>query len=125
MPFFITLILSTVLGLLSGLGVGGGSLLILWLTLVCKIDYPVAKYMNLLFFLPPALISTAVHFVQGKLSAKHILPAAAAGCVTAAVFTLLSGGWDTDILRRLFGGLLLLTAIRELRYKKQQRGPSA
>ena len=51
MPFFITLALSTVLGLLSGLGVGGGSLLILWLTLVCKIDYPVAKYMNLLFFL--------------------------------------------------------------------------
>ena len=115
MPFFITLALSTVLGLLSGLGVGGGSLLILWLTLVCKIDYPVAKYMNLLFFLLPALISTAVHFIQRKLSAKHILPAAAAGCVTAAVFTLLSGGWDTDIL----------TAIRELRYKKQQRGPSA
>lgn len=124
MPFFITLALSTVLGLLSGLGVGGGNLLILWLTLVCKIDYPVAKYMNLLFFLPPALISTAVHFVQRKLSTKDIVPAAAAGCVTAAVFTLLSGGWDTDILRRLFGGLLLLTAIRELRYKKQQRGPS-
>ena len=125
MSFFLTLLLSAVLGLLSGLGVGGGSLLILWLTLVCKIDYPVAKYMNLLFFLPPAFISVATHFVRKKLRIGQILPAAVSGCIAAAVFTLLSSSWDTGILRKLFGVLLLITALRELRYKKQQSGSKA
>lgn len=125
MSFFLTLLLSSVLGLLSGLGVGGGSLLILWLTLVCKIDYPVAKYMNLLFFLPPAFISVATNFIRKKLRIGQILPAAIAGCIAAAVFTLLSNSWDTGILRKLFGALLLITALRELRYKKQQSGSKA
>ena len=44
MPFLLTLCVSAGLGFLSGLGVGGGSLMIVWLTLVCKMDYPAAKY---------------------------------------------------------------------------------
>lgn len=122
MSFLLTLLLSLVLGILSGLGVGGGSLLIIWLTLVCKIEYPTAKYMNLLFFLPPALIATVLHFIQKKLRIKQIAPAIISGCTASAVLTLLSGGWDTNILRKLFGVLLLLTALRELRYKKRQSG---
>lgn len=123
MSFLLTLSLSLTLGILSGLGVGGGSLLIIWLTLICKIDYPTAKYMNLLFFLPPALIATVLHFIQKKLCIKQIAPAVIAGCAAASAFTLLSSGWDTGILRRLFGVLLLLTALRELRQKKEQGKP--
>ena len=123
MPFLLTVLLSLALGILSGLGVGGGSLLIIWLTLVCKIDYPTAKYMNLLFFLPPALIATILHFFQKKLRIKQIVPAIIAGCAASAALTLLSGDWDTGILRRLFGVLLLLTALRELRQKKKQGKP--
>lgn len=121
MSFLLTLLVSTGLGILSGLGVGGGSLLILWLTLVCRMDYTVAKYINLLFFLPPALISTVIHFLRGNLSVKRILPAALAGSLSAALFTMLSSSWDVDILRKLFGVLLLFTAWRELRYKNRQQ----
>ena len=52
-------------GFLSGLGVGGGSLLMLWLTTVIHMDYAVAKTVNLLFFLPTALIATLFHKKQG------------------------------------------------------------
>ena len=120
MSFFINLGVSSLLGVLSGLGVGGGSLLIIWLTLVCKLDYPAAKYMNLLFFLPPALIATIGHFLQKRLRFQKILPAVLTGCISTVAFTVLSSGWDTGILRKLFGVLLLITAFRELRYKKQQ-----
>jgi len=120
MSFFINLVVSSLLGVLSGLGVGGGSLLIIWLTLVRKLDYPTAKYMNLLFFLPPALIATAGHFLQKRLRFQKILPAVLTGCISTVAFTVLSSGWDTGILRKLFGVLLLITAFRELRYKKQQ-----
>lgn len=120
MSFFINLVASSLLGVLSGLGVGGGSLLIIWLTLVRKLDYPTAKYMNLLFFLPPALIATAGHFLEKRLRFQKIFPAVLAGCISTVAFTVLSSGWDTRILRKLFGVLLLITAFRELRYKKQQ-----
>ena len=119
MSFLLTLLISTALGLLSGLGVGGGSLLILWLTLVCKEDYSAAKYINLLFFLPPAAISTSVRLFWKQLSLKRILPAVVAGVVSAAVFTVLSSSWDVAILRKLFGALLFFTAWRELRYKEK------
>lgn len=118
MSFFVTLSVCVALGFLSGLGVGGGSLLIVWLTLVQKMDYAAAKSLNLLFFLPPALISTIGSFIQKKLPWKTIFPAAISGCFAAALFTSLSHQWDTSILRKAFGMLLLYTAFREFRYKK-------
>lgn len=122
MSFFITVCISAALGLLSGLGIGGGSLLILWLTLVVHMDYTIAKYINLLFFLPPALISTVVHLFRKELSIKKVLPAALAGGASAVLFTILSNSWNVDILKKIFGVLLLLTAWRELRYKNKQQG---
>ncbi len=125
MPFFVSLVASSILGVLSGLGVGGGSLLIIWLTLVCRQDYLTSKYINLMFFIPPALIATSIHLIRREISFKQLFPAAVAGCIAAAGFTVLSGGWNTDTLRKLFGGLLLLTAVRELKYKKQQNNLQA
>ena len=122
MSFLITVCISAALGLLSGLGIGGGSLLILWLTLVVHMDYTTAKYINLLFFLPPALISTVVHLFRKELSIKKVFPAALAGGASAILFTILSNSWNVDILKKIFGILLLLTAWRELRYKNKQQG---
>ena len=39
----IVLIVGTVLGFLSGLGIGGGSLLILWLTIVLGMEQSTAR----------------------------------------------------------------------------------
>ena len=50
--FPVALLVGTILGFLAGLGVGGGSLLILWLTVVCNTPYAAARIVNLLFFLP-------------------------------------------------------------------------
>ena len=118
MPFLLTLLISTLLGLLSGLGIGGGSLMILWLTLVEQLPFPDAKTLNLLFFLPPAILSTLIRVLRKELALKRLLPAALAGCASAFVFSRLSQGWDASLLRRLFGGLLLFAAWKELRYKE-------
>lgn len=120
MPFFLNLLVASALGFLSGLGIGGGSLLIIWLTLVCKANYQAAKYINLMFFIPSALIATGIRLAQKKLSLRPILPAAIAGCAAAAFFTFLSSTWDTNLLRKFFGVLLLLASVRELAAKKQE-----
>ena len=111
------LIVGTLLGFLTGLGVGGGSLLILWLTLVLEMSQTAARGINLLFFLPSAAISCYLRWKQGAVTLKKVLPAIFAGCAAAALFSLISTRIDLEILKKLFGILLLATGIRELCYR--------
>ncbi len=114
-PF--ALLMGLVLGWLAGLGVGGGSLLILWLTLVLNIPQSTARSVNLLFFLAAAGAVSFFRWRKGTLDFRPILPAIAAGCGTAALFAWLSTQLDVENFRKLFGILLLFTGIRELTYK--------
>lgn len=109
-----------VLGFLAGLGIGGGSLLILWLTLVLQMDPATAGTINLMFFIPSAVIACLFRFKQGKLDLKRIIPALIGGCAGAILFTLLRNGIDASVLRKPFGILLLLTGIRELFYRPRK-----
>lgn len=119
--FVACLAVGLVLGFLSGLGVGGGSLLVLWLTLVLGKDPAVARGVNLLFFLPAAGIACLFHKKQGRLDFREVLPAIAAGCVCAGAFSILSFRMDLELLKKMFGGLLLITGGRELMYRPKNR----
>ncbi len=117
---YFTLPVAVVLGFLAGLGVGGGSLLMLWLTIVLGVEYSVARIVNLLFFLPSALVATLFHRKQGTVDIKKILPAILAGCVAAALFSFVGKRIDAALLKKFFGGLLLLTGIKELFYRPRK-----
>ena len=116
----VMLILGTLLGFLSGIGVGGGSLLVLWLTLVMDVPAETARVINLLFFIPSALIACFFRWKHGALDIRAILPAIVSGCLSAALFSWIGNRMDTFLLKKLFGGLLILTGIRELFYKEKQ-----
>ena len=116
----VSLLIGTVLGFLSGLGVGGGSLLVLWLTLVLGTDPQTARSINLLFFLPSAFISCLLRKKQGILKVKKILPAIAAGCISAWILSGISATMDTALLKKYFGFLLLTAGIRELFYRPRK-----
>ena len=109
------------LGFLSGIGIGGGSLLMLWLTLVLEMPQPTARMLNLLFFLPTALIASLFRWKQGALEIKKILPAVVAGSISAALFSCISRQADTELLKKLFGVLLLITGLRELFYRPKDQ----
>lgn len=115
--FPVILAVGTALGFLSGLGTGGGSLLILWLTLVLHMSQTDARSINLLFFIPSALIACLFRRKQGVLDFRKILPAIAAGCAAAALFSWVGLQLNTGLLKKAFGILLLFTGIRELTYK--------
>jgi len=119
--FPIALAVGTVLGFLTGLGVGGGSLLLLWLTLVMDMPPEAARSINLLFFLPSSLISTLLRRRQGAVDRKNAVPAAVSGCMAALVFTFIGSRLDTSLLKTLFGFLLIATGLRELFYKPKRR----
>ena len=117
----LNLLIATILGFLTGLGIGGGSLLILWLTFVLKMDPFTARGIVLLFFIPAAVISSFFRWKQGTLSITSALPAMISGCVAAIGFSFLSTIADPHVLDRLFGFILILAGIRELGYKKKRQ----
>ena len=120
----VIILVGTVLGFLTGLGVGGGSLLIIWLTAVLGMDPATARGINLLFFLPGAFIAVSFRKKQGNMKWGSILPPAAAGCIAAAVFSYLSTMINVEIIRKLFGIILLAAGIREVLWKNKCRGGS-
>lgn len=118
--FPVAVIVGVVLGFLAGLGVGGGSLLMLWLTVVLGMQYTTARTINLLFFIPTALISCFFRRKQNTLDFRKILPAMICGTVSAAVFSLLSSHLELEMLKKLFGILLVITGLRELFYRPRK-----
>ena len=105
---------------MSGLGVGGGSLLLLWLTVVLGTAQEQARLMNLMFFIPCAFTASIFHFRQGKLN----LPLTGIAVAAGLAGSLLASSWrqhlDLETLRSAFGVLFILCGIRELRYRPRE-----
>ena len=114
-PFAV--ITGIILGFLAGIGVGGGSLLILWLTLVIKLDPVAARTINLMFFITAAGSVSIFRLRRGSIHWKQILPAILLGSVGAAVCSLAGRYLDQSLIKKFFGILLLITGLRELVYR--------
>lgn len=103
-----------VCGVLSGWGIGGGSLLMVWMSAVLSMEQTAAQSVNLLYFLPTAAAALILHAKNRVIAWRAVLPAALAGALTAALGAWLAAGIDTALLRRLFGGFLILVGLSEI-----------
>lgn len=101
-------------GVLSGFGVGGGTLLLVYLSAFAGVDQRLAQGINLLYFLPAAVLALISHGKNGFLERSALLPAIGAGLLFAGLGAWTATALDTALLRRLFGGFLLLTGIGQL-----------
>ena len=110
----VTLAVGTALGFLTGLGVGGGSLLMVWLTAVLGMDAVTARSVNLLFFLPGAAVAIVFRKKQGSIQWHNVLPPALAGCIAAAVSSWFSTAVDNSWLQKIFGAVLIAAGLREV-----------
>ena len=110
LPFLV----GAVTGVLSGFGVGGGTLLLVWLTAVSGMEQQGAQGINLLYFLPAAALALPNHWKNGYVEKKALLPAIAAGLVCAGAAAWISTGMETGVLRKLFGGFLIVIGITQL-----------
>ena len=120
MEWLIPVLVATLFGFLAGLGIGGGSLLLLWLTQVVGMSQPHARILNLLFFIPAALISSLFRRKENPPLHSAVLPAAVTGCLFAALFSIISRCWDTTLMKKLLGGLLIITGLREIFYRPRK-----
>ena len=117
MSWLIPVLAGTVTGILSAFGIGGGSLLLIYLTAFASVSQHQAQGINLLYFLPAAAAALPAHKKNGLLEKKVIVPAILAGLAAAGLAAWLSNGMDTGLLRKLFGLFLLYIGLRELFHK--------
>ena len=99
--------------------IGGGSLLLLYLTLFEGAGQYQAGGINLLYFLscaPAALIS---HRKNGLIEREAVKCCVPAGVVTSVLSALLAARVDTDLLRRAFGVVLLYIGVKETFLRKK------
>lgn len=116
-----SIVAGLVCGVLSGFGIGGGSLLMVWMTAVVSMDQQTAQSINLLYFLPTAAAALIFHFKNKQICKKGIFPAALTGCLAAVGGAMLATALDPGILRKLFGGFLLLIGIMEILKKSPKK----
>ncbi len=102
------------------MGLGGGGILILYLTLFTDTPQLTAQGINLLFFIPIGLLSVIIYSVKKEIKWKTVLkiaPFGIIGSLTGFYFAGLLGG---NITSKIFGGLLVIMGIIEI-FKKAEK----
>lgn len=103
------------------MGMGGGFILVVWLTLAEETAQRTAQGINLLFFLPIALLSLIFH-IKNKLVNNELVKKLALGGVLGAIIGTYGAQLiDNGALRKLFALFLLAFGLKELFAKKENR----
>ncbi len=108
-------------GIIGGMGLGGGAVLIIYLSVFKDVEQLKAQGINLLFFIPIALVAVIIYALKKQIKWKLTIPIAIGGILGAA-----GGFFLTDIIggnftAKLFGGFLILLGIKEI-FSKQSKG---
>lgn len=108
------LVLSGIVGgIIGGMGMGGGTLLIPLLTIFLNVPQKVAQGINLIAFLPMAIIALVIHFKNKLVKFRGILWIIVPGIIFSVGLSFLASSLNNNVLRFLFGLFLILIAIYE------------
>ena len=118
----VAFVVGLVTGILSGFGVGGGSLLMLYLTMFAGVQQYAAGGINLLYFIACAPAALWSHIKNGLIDRQAVLWCTLAGVPVSVAAAFFAVQMDVSLLRRAFGVLLLYIGVRELRAGKPKRG---
>ena len=107
-------IVAFITGIIASMGLGGGFVLLLYLTAIADVPQMEAQWINLLFFLPIGLLSLWIHHKNGLIERTVLLPT-----LTGALFGVLLGALaanhlGNELLQKLFALFLIVIGCREL-----------
>ena len=126
LSLFVTVLAAFVAAILSGLGIGSAGLFVLYLTLIAGYSQPEAQALNLLFFLLSAGAALFLHIRERKIPLRVVLFLVACAVPGALAGSYLVRILDASLIRKLFGGMLIVTGLPALfsRNKKPQNSPT-
>lgn len=129
LPFFVDTISMIIINMtaaaliacLAGLGIGGGGLLVIYLTLVLKTEQLTAQGINLIFFIFSALASLCIHFKKRRINIRTVALLAITGIAGSVLGSYISHNIEVEILRKIFGGLLIFSGVTVFLGRREDR----
>ncbi len=113
-------------GIVSGTGMGGGTILILCLSIFLGIDQRIAQATNLIFFIPTSIAAIYINIKEKNINMNVAKSIIFWGVIGAIIGALIAQKINVDLLKRLFGIFLAMIAIHEIyilmkEYKKDKK----
>lgn len=107
-------------GIFASMGLGGGMVLIVYLTVFAGFSQLVAQGINLVFFIPIAIISLVLHTKNKLVEWKKAVPAVLWGTAAVVISAWLANRIEQSLLSKAFGIFLILMGLKELFFKSEK-----
>lgn len=106
-------------GIIGGMGLGGGAVLIIYLTVFKDVEQLRAQGINLLFFIPIASVAVTIYAIKKQIKWRVTIPIAVGGILGAAGGFFLTDFLGGNLTAKMFGGFLIFLGIKELFFKRK------
>lgn len=107
-------------GIFASMGLGGGMVLIVYLTVFAGFSQLVAQGINLVFFIPIAIISLVLHTKNKLVEWKKAVPAVLWGTAAVIISAWLANRIEQSLLSKASGIFLILMGLKELFFKSEK-----
>lgn len=114
-------LLGFIAGTVSGMGMGGGTILIPGLVLIAGIEQKTAQGINLLYFLPSAVSALVLHIKNKQVKTKSIIFLIIGGLIGASIGSILAVRIENDLLKKIFAVFLIVMGIYEFCCKGSEK----
>lgn len=110
----IEVLIGLISGIISGTGMGGGTILILLLSIFMGLDQHVAQATNLVFFVPTAIAAIFISLKKKIIDLRAGVVVIIVGVLGATIGAIISSKMNVNLLKKFFGIFLLIIAIYEI-----------
>lgn len=107
-------------GIFASMGLGGGMVLIVYLTVFAGFSQLAAQGIHLVFFIPIAIISLVLHTKNKLVEWKKAVPAVLWGTAAVIISAWLANRIEQSLLSKAFGIFLILMGLKELFFKSEK-----
>ncbi len=101
-------------GIAAGMGLGGGTVLLIYLSLFAGVSQLTAQGINLIVFIPTALVAVIIYSIKKKICWKKVLIMAPLGIVGSLVGSYVLQFIPNEFLSKILGGVLIIMGLKRL-----------
>lgn len=101
-------------GTVSGIGMGGGTILIFLLVFIQGTEQHIAQATNLIFFIPTSIVAIIVNSKNRNINFKTGIVISIFGIIGAVIGAVTAINIDVKVLKKFFGIFIIIIAINEI-----------
>ena len=122
MTWFWLILTGAIGGVFGGMGMGGGTVLIPMLGIFFGMDQHLAQAVNLIAFVPMAIVALIIHFKNGLVETSGLWKIIIAGLFSCVLGCVLAKHLKAEVLRRIFGGFLTVLSFIQTYSAMRKKG---